>query len=52
MREIRVCRNEFDDGIEFEALLDGQLVGYYDCWAEAQQALDAIMYERARRGQL
>jgi hypothetical protein len=44
-KEIKLIRLEDGSGIEFEATLDGEFVGYYNTRQEAEAALDARAYE-------
>jgi hypothetical protein len=48
-KDIKLIRLEDGSGIEFEATLDGVLVGYFDTRVEAQEALDAAAYRRLQQ---
>jgi hypothetical protein len=48
-KDIKLIRLEDGSGIEFEATLDGVVVGYYDTRIEAEEALDAAAYRRLQQ---
>jgi hypothetical protein len=48
-KDITMHRLEDGSGIEFEATLDGEIVGWYDTRIEAEEALDAAAYRRLQQ---
>jgi hypothetical protein len=48
-KEITTHKLEDGSGIEFEATLDGEIVGWYDTRIEAEAALDAAAYRRLQQ---
>jgi hypothetical protein len=48
-KDIKLIRLEDGSGIEFEALLDGEIIGYYDTRIKAEEALDAAAYRRLQQ---
>jgi hypothetical protein len=48
-KEITTHKLEDGSGIEFEATLDGELIGYYDTRIECEAALDAAAYRRLQQ---
>jgi hypothetical protein len=51
-KEITTHKLEDGGGIELEATLDGELVGYFDTRIEAEAALDAAAYRRLQQQSL
>jgi hypothetical protein len=48
-KDITMHKLEDRPGVEFEATLDGVLVGYFDTRIEAEEALDAAAYRRLQQ---
>jgi hypothetical protein len=48
-KDITMHKLEDGSGIEFEATLDGETIGYYDTRIEAEAALDAAAYRRLQQ---
>jgi hypothetical protein len=48
-KDITTHKLEDGSGIEFEATLDGETIGYYDTRIEAEVALDAAAYRRLQQ---
>jgi hypothetical protein len=48
-KDITMHKLEDGSGIEFEATLDGEIVGYFDTRIEAEEALDAAAYRRLQQ---
>jgi hypothetical protein len=48
-KDITTHKLEDGSGIEFEATLDGETIGYYDTRIEAEAALDAAAYRRLQQ---
>jgi hypothetical protein len=48
-KDITVHKLEDGSGIEFEATLDGELIGYYGTRIECEAALDAAAYRRLQQ---
>jgi hypothetical protein len=48
-KDINLIKLEDRPGVEFEAALDGETIGYYDTRIEAEEALDAAAYRRLQQ---